>query len=127
LKAFKDTPWFKDEFGLLNKPNQRSGHIAPKALYNLDGGGSYKTIHDCHRPAAGTADKGTTKKVGFADADDIGSDDDSFRDSASCSSLTSSKSISIVEWSLPKDPLGGNVASASSAEEKGTSGATNGR
>jgi hypothetical protein len=126
LKAFEDAPWFKDEFGLLNKPNQRSGHIAPKALYNLDGGGSYKTIHNRHRPAAGTADKGTTKKVGFADADDVGSDDNSSRDSASHSSLTSSKSISIVERSLSKDPLGGNVASVSSAEEEGTLGMTDG-
>jgi hypothetical protein len=127
LKAFEDAPWFKDEFGLLNKPNQRSGHIAPEALYNLDGGGSYKTIYDCHRPAAGTADKGTTKKVGFANADNIGSNENSSQDSASRSSLTSSKSISIIERSLPKDPLGGNVPSASSAEEEGTLGATDGR
>jgi hypothetical protein len=96
LKAFEDALWFKDEFGLLNKPNQWSGHIAPKALYNLDGGGSYKTIHNRHRPAAGTADKGTTKLVGFANANNIGSDDDSSRDSASHSSLTSSKLISII-------------------------------
>jgi hypothetical protein len=126
LKAFKDAPWFKDEFGLLNKPNPRSGHIAPKALYKLDGGGSYRTIHDRHRPTAGTADKGTTKKVGFANANNISSNDDSSQDSASRSSLTSSKSISIIEQSLPKDPLGGNITSASSAEEEGTSCATDG-
>jgi hypothetical protein len=88
--------------------------------------GSYKTIHNRHRPAAGTADKGTTKKVRFTNANNVGSNDNSSRDSASRSSLTSSKLISIIERSLPKDPLGGNVASASSAEEEGTLGATNG-
>jgi hypothetical protein len=39
LKAFEGTSWFKDKFGLLNKGNRKSDHIAPKALYNLNSGG----------------------------------------------------------------------------------------
>ncbi len=93
LKAFKGASWVKDEFGLLNKANRKSDHAAPKALYNLNGGGSYKTIHDCHKPAADTAKKGNTKKVGFANNDDIDSNEDSSWGSASQSNLTSSRSI----------------------------------
>jgi hypothetical protein len=37
LKAFEGAAWFKDEFGLLKKNNSKSDHLAPKALYNLNG------------------------------------------------------------------------------------------
>jgi hypothetical protein len=55
LKAFEGVSWFKDEFGLLNKAYRKSDHVALKALYNLGSGGSYKTIHDLHKPVADTA------------------------------------------------------------------------
>jgi hypothetical protein len=82
LKAFENASWFKNEFGLLNKSSCKSDHIAPEALYNLDGGGSYKTIHDRHKPAATSAEKGNTKKVGFANNDVVNSNDNSSRGSA---------------------------------------------
>ncbi len=62
MKAYEATSWAKDEFSLLNKANCRTDHVAPKALYKLDGEGSLKSIHDCHRPVAFTAKTGTTKK-----------------------------------------------------------------
>ncbi len=100
--------------------------MAPEALYNLDGGGSFKSIHDRHWPATDTANKDNTKKFGFANVDNVNSDDNSFWGSASRSSSASSESTSIVERSLPKDPSGGNDTSTSSIEEKGTLGATGG-
>jgi hypothetical protein len=126
LKAFENASWFKDELGLLNKSSRKSDHIAPKALYNLDGGGSYKTIHDHHKPAATRAEKSNTKKVGFANYDVVDSNDDSSRGSASQSGSASSRLISIVERSLPRNSSGGIIASTSSGEEEGTSGATEG-
>jgi hypothetical protein len=126
LKAFENVSWFKNEFGLLNKSSRKSDHIAPKALYNLDGGGSYKTIHNCHKPAATSAKKGNTKKVRFADNDVVDSNEDSSRGSASQSGLASSGSISIVKRLLPRNPSRGIIASTSSSEEEGTLGATKG-
>ncbi len=96
MKAFENTSWFKDEFGLLNKSSRKSDHIAPKALYNLDGGGSYETIHDRHKPAATSAKKGNTEKVRFANDDVVNSGDNSSWGSASQSGSASSESISIV-------------------------------
>jgi hypothetical protein len=49
VKAFESASWFKDEFGLLTKAAGKEKHYtAPKALYNLGGAGSVKTIHECH-------------------------------------------------------------------------------
>jgi hypothetical protein len=126
LKAFENASWFKDEFGLLNKSSHKSDYIAPKALYNLDGGGSYKTIHDRHKPAATSAKKGNTKKIRFANNNVFDSDDNSSRGSTSQSGLASSGSISIVERLLPRNPSGGIISSTSSGEEEGTSGVTKG-
>ncbi len=47
VKAFESASWFKDEFGLLAKASgKEKDYMAPKALYNLEGAGSIKTIHD---------------------------------------------------------------------------------
>jgi hypothetical protein len=126
MKAFEGSSWFKDEFGLLNKANCRTNHVAPKALYKIDGGGSFNFIYHCHRPMASTAETGTTKKVGFANNNNVNSNDDSSRGSTSQLSATSSKSGSRAEELLLKKPSGGNVASASSDKEMGTSGVTGG-
>jgi hypothetical protein len=89
LKAFKGASWFKDEFGLLNKANRKSDHVAPKVLYNLEWGGPTRPS-TIYKPAADTAVKGNTKKVGFANVDDVDSKEDSSRGSTSHLSLTSS-------------------------------------
>jgi hypothetical protein len=47
-KTFEGASWFKDEFGLLAKGSKQKKYAAPEALFNLDGGGSVKTIHDRH-------------------------------------------------------------------------------
>ncbi len=70
--------------------------------------------------------KGNTMKVRFANIDNVNSDDDSSQSSASQSGTASSGLISIVELLLPKNPSGGNVASASSDEEMVSLGATGG-
>ncbi len=111
---------------MLNKSSRKSDHIAPKALYNLDGGGSYKTIHDRHKPAATSAKKGNTKMVGFANNDIVDSNDHSSWGSSSRLGSASSGSISIVKRLLPRNPSGGIIASTSSGEEEGTLGATKG-
>jgi hypothetical protein len=69
----------------LKKAICKKDYVAPKALYNLDGGGSYKSIHDRHRSVAVDA------KVGFADMVNIYSKDES-RESASHASRTSALS-----------------------------------
>ncbi len=127
LKAFEGAAWSKDKVGLLKKNNCKSDHLAPKALYNLDGGGLYKSIHDCHWPTAAPVAKGNTTKVRFANVNNVDSNDDSSQGSASRSSPASSGLISIVEWLLPKNPSGGNVTSASSDEEMVSLSATSGR
>jgi hypothetical protein len=91
MKAFENAAWFKDKFGLLKKAICKKDYVAPKALYNLDGGGSYKSIHDCHRSMAADAKVGTAKKVGFADMVNIYRKDGS-RESASHASRTSALS-----------------------------------
>jgi hypothetical protein len=48
-KAFKGASWFKDEFGLLAKGLKQKKCATLEALFNLDGGGSVKTIHNCHK------------------------------------------------------------------------------
>ncbi len=48
-KTFEGASWFKDEFGLLAKGAKQKKYAAPEALFNLDGGGSVKTIHDRHK------------------------------------------------------------------------------
>jgi hypothetical protein len=47
-KAFEDTVWFKDEFGLLSKAKKYT-YVAPKAIFNLNSIESHKTIHDRHQ------------------------------------------------------------------------------
>jgi hypothetical protein len=48
IKAFESAHWFRDKFGFLGKKDQGKNHVAPEALYNLDGNMSYTTIHNCH-------------------------------------------------------------------------------
>ncbi len=65
VKAFESASWFKDEFGLLAKAaGKEKNYTAPKALYNLSGAGSVKTIHDCHEKSKEDKEKGreTNKK-----------------------------------------------------------------
>ena len=100
LKAFEGVSWFKDEFGLLNKAYRKSDHVAPKVLYNLEWGGPTRPS-TIYKPAADTAVKGNTKKVGFANVDDVDSKEDSSRGSTSQSSLTSSGLISTIECQGP--------------------------
>jgi hypothetical protein len=83
-KAFESAPWFRDEFGFLGKKDQGKKHINPKALFNLDGNKSYKTIHDCHeapKDQVGTpaqSNKTSKKKVviDVGDSDEDTSEDD---------------------------------------------------
>jgi hypothetical protein len=65
MKAFKNASWFKDKFGLLNqaRATQKKDYVAPEALYTLEGGGSFKSIHDCHRPAVEKAKAVLPKKL----------------------------------------------------------------
>jgi hypothetical protein len=48
IKVFERAPWFRDEFSILGKKDQGKKHMAPEALYDLDGNKSYKTIHNRH-------------------------------------------------------------------------------
>ncbi len=48
-RTFEGASWFKDEFGLLAKASKQKKYAVPEALFNLDGGGSVKTIHGCHK------------------------------------------------------------------------------
>jgi hypothetical protein len=48
-RVFERASWFKDEFGLLAKGSKQKKYATPEALFNLDGGGSVKTIHDRHK------------------------------------------------------------------------------
>jgi hypothetical protein len=59
VKSFEGAAWFKDEFRFMegkSAKNQRS-YVAPKALFNLDGDESRKTIHDRHKHSATRGDK----------------------------------------------------------------------
>jgi hypothetical protein len=59
VKAFESASWFKDEFGLLAKAaGKEKNYTASKALYNLGGAGSVKTIHDRHEKPTVAKDKG---------------------------------------------------------------------
>jgi hypothetical protein len=59
VKAFESASWFKDEFGLLAKAaGKEKNYTAPKALDNLTGAGSVKTIHDCHEKSKEVIEKG---------------------------------------------------------------------
>jgi hypothetical protein len=50
IKAFESAPWFRDELGFLGKKDLgKNKNVNPKALFNLDGHESYKTIHDRHK------------------------------------------------------------------------------
>ncbi len=73
VKAFKSASWFKDEFGLLPKAlGKQKNYTAPEALYNLEGAGSIKTIHDRHekqnKPKANAATSTEKKKQKKDDA-----------------------------------------------------------
>jgi hypothetical protein len=73
VKAFKSASWFKDDFGLLPKAlGKQKKYTAPEALYNLEGAGSIKTIHDCHekqnKPKANAATSAEKKKQKKDDA-----------------------------------------------------------
>ncbi len=64
---FESASWFKDEFGLLPKVlEKQKSYTALEALYNLEGAGSVKTIHDHHekqnKPKANSATSTEKKK-----------------------------------------------------------------
>jgi hypothetical protein len=60
VKAFESASWFKDEFGLLARAaGKEKNYTAPKALYNLAGAGSVKTIHDHHEKSKKVSEKGS--------------------------------------------------------------------
>jgi hypothetical protein len=100
VKAFKSASWFKDEFGLLAKAAGKEKHyITPKALYNLGGAGSVKTIHDCHekpivaketgKEANENTDKQKRKKKTKEEVIEVSSGESSGESSASESSSSS--------------------------------------
>jgi hypothetical protein len=100
VKAFESASWFKDEFGLLAKAAGKEKHYtAPKALYNLGGAGSLKTIHDHHekpivakemgKEANENTDKQKRKKKTKEEVIELSSGESSGESSASESSSSS--------------------------------------
>ncbi len=48
-RVFEGALWFKNEFRLLAKGSKQNKYATSEALFNLDSGGSVKTIHNRHK------------------------------------------------------------------------------